>query len=166
VVIGVEQQGVLVSDDGGVNFHQANSGFMHREIWGAAPDMARPGRFLVALAAVPDFLLSTDDAGRTWLTMGRNRPRDAERDLRFAGRVVGHARNRRTFALRTNEIGVGAGGIIAASGAAKPARRGATSGLAVGAAPALRAAAVRSGAPLDAYVNIWRSPRTSGTPRR
>jgi photosystem II stability/assembly factor-like uncharacterized protein len=71
VVIGVEQHGVLVSDDGGANFHEANSGFFHREMWGAAPDMARPGRFLVALANVPDFLLSTDDAGQTWRTTGQ-----------------------------------------------------------------------------------------------
>ena len=154
VVIGVEQQGVLVSDDGGVNFHQANSGFMHREIWGAAPDMARPGRFLVALAAVPDFLLSTDDAGRTWLTMGQEPAPGTLRGI-YASPDGWWATLGTGGLLRYDETKSAwvRAGIIAASGAAKPARRGATSGLAVGAAPALRAAAVRSGAPLDAYVN-------------
>ena len=70
VVIGVEQHGVLASDDGGASFHQANSGFFHHELWGAAPDLAHAGRFLVALADAPDFLLTTDDGGRSWQPMG------------------------------------------------------------------------------------------------
>jgi len=71
MVIGVERHGVMASDDGGSNFHEANSGFSHREIWAAAPDWADPGRFLIALANVPDFLLATDDSGRSWRTMGQ-----------------------------------------------------------------------------------------------
>jgi photosystem II stability/assembly factor-like uncharacterized protein len=81
VVIGVEQHGVLASDDGGANFHEANGGFFHHEMWGAAADLAHPGRFLVALADAPDFLLGTDDAGRSWRTMAREPARAAVRGI-------------------------------------------------------------------------------------
>jgi photosystem II stability/assembly factor-like uncharacterized protein len=153
VVIGIEQHGVMASDDGGANFHEANGGFLHHEVWGAAADMAHPGRFLVALADAPDFLLTTDDAGHSWRTMGQEPPQGTLRGIYASPDGWWVSRGDGGF-LRYDEsksAWVRAGN-IAASGAAKPARRGATSVLAAGAAPALRAAPVRSGAPLDAYV--------------
>ena len=70
VVIGTEQLGVLASDDGGEHFHDANAGFLHRQILALAPDAARPGRVLAVLAHAPDPILATDDDGKSWLPLG------------------------------------------------------------------------------------------------
>ncbi|MGC1187090.1 MAG: YCF48-related protein [Candidatus Acidiferrales bacterium] len=71
VLIGVEQRGVLASDDGGANFHEANGGFFHRQVFTAAFDATHGGAFLIALANAPDFLLGSDDAGHTWRPTGQ-----------------------------------------------------------------------------------------------
>jgi photosystem II stability/assembly factor-like uncharacterized protein len=70
VLIGVQQRGVLASDDGGANFHDADSGFFHRQIFSAALDRGAEGRFLIAVANAPDFLLDSSDAGHTWRPLG------------------------------------------------------------------------------------------------
>ncbi|MGB6430912.1 MAG: hypothetical protein WBF06_10005 [Candidatus Acidiferrales bacterium] len=153
VVIGVEQHGVLASDDGGANFHEANGGFIHHEIWGAVADATHPGHFLVALANVTDFLLTTDDAGRTWHTMGQEPAPGTLRGIYsspdgwWAALGTGgllHYDETKPAWLRT--------GNIAVSVAPKPPRRGSASGLAAGAKPELRVVPPRSGAPFDEYV--------------
>jgi len=69
IVIGTEQLGVLVSDDG-AEFRDANDGFFHREIIDLALDRDNPGRILVVLADAPEPVLATDDGGRTWAPLG------------------------------------------------------------------------------------------------
>lgn len=69
IVIGTEQLGVLVSDDG-EEFRTANDGFFHREIIDLALDRDNPGRILVVLANAPEPVLATQDGGRTWEPLG------------------------------------------------------------------------------------------------
>jgi photosystem II stability/assembly factor-like uncharacterized protein len=70
IVIGVQQRGILASDDGGSNFHEANGGFFHRQILAAAAAPAGSGGFLIALANAPDFLFETDSARDSWRPLG------------------------------------------------------------------------------------------------
>ena len=70
VVIGTEQLGVLVSDDGGEHFRAANDGFYHRHILSLALDREHPGRVLAILANAPEPVLATDDGGRNWAPLG------------------------------------------------------------------------------------------------
>jgi photosystem II stability/assembly factor-like uncharacterized protein len=70
VVIGTEQLGVLVSDDGGEHFRAANEGFYHRQIVSLALDRDHPGRVLAILANAPEPVLATDDGGRNWNPLG------------------------------------------------------------------------------------------------
>lgn len=70
LVLGSERLGVLVSEDGGKSFREANEGFYHRQIISLALDRDRPGRVLAVLANAPEPILATDDNGRTWLPLG------------------------------------------------------------------------------------------------
>jgi photosystem II stability/assembly factor-like uncharacterized protein len=74
VVIGTEDLGVLVSDDGGAHFRVSNEGFNHRRTLALALDPDRPGRVLAVLANGPEPLLVTDDGGRNWKPLGRGLP--------------------------------------------------------------------------------------------
>lgn len=70
VVIGTDQLGVLVSDDGGEFFRVSNYGFYHRQILSFAMDSRRPGHLLAVLGNAPETLLETSDDGRTWFPLG------------------------------------------------------------------------------------------------
>lgn len=70
LVIGTEQLGALVSEDGGKNFRAANTGFFHRQIVSLALDREHPGRVLAILANAPEPALATDDGGRDWAPLG------------------------------------------------------------------------------------------------
>lgn len=70
VVLGTEGLGVVVSDDGGANFREANGGFDHRQIAAVALDPEKPGRVLTVLSNAREPILATDDAGQTWKTLG------------------------------------------------------------------------------------------------
>jgi photosystem II stability/assembly factor-like uncharacterized protein len=70
VLIGTEQFGVLVSDDGGEHFEGSNAGFDHRQILALGVDANRPARMLAVIANAPDPVLATEDAGRTWSPLG------------------------------------------------------------------------------------------------
>ena len=70
VVIGTEQFGVLLSDDGGKHFQDANSGFFHRQILALALDPSNPGRVLAVLANASEPIVATVDGGKTWMPMG------------------------------------------------------------------------------------------------
>lgn len=69
VLIGTEQRGVLVSDDGGEHFRELNEGFHHRRIVSLAIDAANPGRVAAVLANSPESPVETEDGGRTWSTI-------------------------------------------------------------------------------------------------
>jgi photosystem II stability/assembly factor-like uncharacterized protein len=70
IVIGTEQLGILMSDDGGEHFRASNDGFYHRHIVSLALDRQHPGRVLAILANAPEPVLATDDGGRTWSPLG------------------------------------------------------------------------------------------------
>jgi len=70
ILIGTEELGVLVSDDGAEHFQDANAGFEHRQILALGLDSVRPGRILAVLAHSPEPVLATEDDGRTWSALG------------------------------------------------------------------------------------------------
>jgi photosystem II stability/assembly factor-like uncharacterized protein len=70
VLIGTEERGVLVSDDAGEHFEDANVGFEHRQIVAVRADRNRPGRILAVIADAPDSVQSSDDGGRSWSPLG------------------------------------------------------------------------------------------------
>ncbi|HKF50906.1 MAG TPA: hypothetical protein VKB26_01220 [Candidatus Acidoferrales bacterium] len=69
VIIGTDQTGVMVSDDGGKFFRVSNQGFDHRQIVSFAMDSQHPGHLLAVLANAPETLLETNDNGRTWFPL-------------------------------------------------------------------------------------------------
>lgn len=71
VLIGVEQRGVLASDDGGADFHDANRGFFHRQILAAAREQSPSGGFLLAMANAPEFLAVSSDSQPGWRALGQ-----------------------------------------------------------------------------------------------
>jgi photosystem II stability/assembly factor-like uncharacterized protein len=66
VLIGTEKLGVLVSDDEGEHFREANNGFNHRQIIGMGLDGDAPGRILALLADASEPLQESDDGGQSW----------------------------------------------------------------------------------------------------
>jgi photosystem II stability/assembly factor-like uncharacterized protein len=70
VVIGTEQLGVLISDDGGEHFQDANAGFFHRQILALALDPSHLGRILAVLANASEPIVATGDGGKSWLPLG------------------------------------------------------------------------------------------------
>jgi photosystem II stability/assembly factor-like uncharacterized protein len=70
LVIGVEGEGIFVSDDGGKNFRAANEGFSHRQIMDLAVDRERPERMLAVLTNAADPVVASQDGGRTWSRLG------------------------------------------------------------------------------------------------
>ncbi len=70
LVIGVEGEGVFVSEDGGKNFRASNEGFSHRQITDLAYDREHPERMLVVLTNSATPALATQDGGRTWSRAG------------------------------------------------------------------------------------------------
>ncbi len=100
VLIGTEQFGVLLSDDDGEHFQDANSGFFHRQILALALDAEHSGRILAVLAHAPESIVATDDDGRI---LAPPRARSAHRAdascLRISGWMVGFHRAWRLDAL-------------------------------------------------------------------
>jgi photosystem II stability/assembly factor-like uncharacterized protein len=70
LVMGTEQLGVVVSDDGGQFFRVSNDGFNHRQILTLAFDPRHPGDGLAVLANAPETILETKDGGETWFPTG------------------------------------------------------------------------------------------------
>jgi photosystem II stability/assembly factor-like uncharacterized protein len=81
VVIGTDQLGVLVSDDGGTFFRMSNQGFYHRQITAFALDPRRSGHLLAVLTNAPETILETNDDGRTWFPTGGSLVADQVRDV-------------------------------------------------------------------------------------
>jgi photosystem II stability/assembly factor-like uncharacterized protein len=66
VLAGIEEQGILRSDDGGRTFSVANQGFSHRVISSLAQDPRDPLHLLIHVAASGSSLLESRDAGVSW----------------------------------------------------------------------------------------------------
>jgi photosystem II stability/assembly factor-like uncharacterized protein len=81
VVIGTDQLGVLVSDDGGTFFRMSNDGFYHRQVTAFALDQRRSGHLLAVLTNAPETMLETSDDGRTWFPLGGSLAADQVRDV-------------------------------------------------------------------------------------
>jgi photosystem II stability/assembly factor-like uncharacterized protein len=70
VLIGTEQQGVLVSDSAADDFQPANDGFQHRRIVSLTLDRENTGRLGAVLANASDSVVQTADGGETWSPLG------------------------------------------------------------------------------------------------
>jgi len=70
ILIGTEQQGVMVSDSSTDNFESANKGFDHRRVVSLVLDRENPGRLGAVLANASDTVVISDDAGETWAPLG------------------------------------------------------------------------------------------------
>lgn len=66
ILLGTEQQGILISGDGGQSFTPANQGFFHRITAGLVSDPRDANRLLAWMPDSPDALLESRDAGATW----------------------------------------------------------------------------------------------------
>src|SRR5262249_7184426 len=70
VVLGTEQLGIVISEDGGAHFREANDGFNHRQVYAVAFDPDHRGRILVVLAHAPEPILATENSGKSWVPVG------------------------------------------------------------------------------------------------
>jgi hypothetical protein len=72
VIVGTEQQGILVSDDGGAHLHRSNEGFVHQRAVSIATG-GSGGRSVAILLEDSDSPAQiSDDGGNTWKVMGNN----------------------------------------------------------------------------------------------
>ena len=69
LLLGTEQQGIVVSDDGGTTFHAANEGFYHRRVLSVAVDAQDARHIAAVLANAPEPVVASDDGGATWVSM-------------------------------------------------------------------------------------------------
>jgi photosystem II stability/assembly factor-like uncharacterized protein len=74
LLLGTENQGVLVSPDAGLHFSPANAGFFHRMTAGFAGDPRDPERLLLRLARPQEALLESPDSGKTWHSLAPPAP--------------------------------------------------------------------------------------------
>lgn len=70
ILIGTEQQGVMVSDSTTDTFEPANAGFAHRRVVSLVVDRENPGHLGAVLANAADSVVMSDDAGETWASLG------------------------------------------------------------------------------------------------
>ena len=84
ILIGTEQQGVVVikaGGDGKDEFESANDGFEHRRIVSLTFDRENPERLAAVLANASEPVMSTEDGGKTWLPLGSGLEAGAVRRL-------------------------------------------------------------------------------------
>jgi photosystem II stability/assembly factor-like uncharacterized protein len=74
LLIGTEQQGVLVSEASKGNFEPANEGFEHRRVVSLAVDRENSRRLGAVLANAADAVVVSEDAGETWAPLGSGSP--------------------------------------------------------------------------------------------
>jgi photosystem II stability/assembly factor-like uncharacterized protein len=70
VLLGTEREGVLISEGRSGKFEPTNDGFEHRRIVSLTFDRENPGRMGAVLANASNPIVTTDDAGETWLPLG------------------------------------------------------------------------------------------------
>src|ERR1700735_74760 len=71
LLLGTEQHGIVVSDDGGATFHVANDGFYHRRVLSVATDTQDARRVVAVLANAPEPVVVSNDGGTTWVSMDK-----------------------------------------------------------------------------------------------
>ncbi len=79
LLIGTEQQGVLVSEASKGNFEPANEGFEHRRVLSLAVDRENSRRLGAVLANAADSVVVSEDAGETWAPLGSGSPASVRR---------------------------------------------------------------------------------------
>ncbi len=70
LVVGLERRGIVVSEDGGATYREANVGFDHQQTFLFALDRTQPQRMLLVLTNSAEPVRATTDGGRTWRTLG------------------------------------------------------------------------------------------------
>jgi photosystem II stability/assembly factor-like uncharacterized protein len=70
ILIGTEEQGVLVGDGSMDNFEPSNEGFEHRRVVSLVVDRENPRRLGAVLANASEPIVSSDDGGETWAPLG------------------------------------------------------------------------------------------------
>jgi photosystem II stability/assembly factor-like uncharacterized protein len=70
LLIGTEQQGVLVSEASKGDFEPANEGFEHRRVVSLAVDRENSRRLGAVLANASDAVVVSEDVGETWTPLG------------------------------------------------------------------------------------------------
>lgn len=70
LILGTEREGVQISNDAGLTFTSANTGFHHQHISDVAVDREHPERALVVLTFDSNAFLATKDGGISWTTLG------------------------------------------------------------------------------------------------
>jgi photosystem II stability/assembly factor-like uncharacterized protein len=81
VLIGTEQQGVLVATGGSDKFESANAGFEHRRVVALTLDRENAARLGAVLANAAEPVVVTDDAGTTWSMLGSGLESGSVRNL-------------------------------------------------------------------------------------
>lgn len=66
IILGTEEQGILVSTDGGAHFAASNEGFSHRVVAALVGDPNTPQHFLARVTGISGELQETRDAGKNW----------------------------------------------------------------------------------------------------
>lgn len=72
LVVGIERQGIQISEDGGNTFRASNRGFYHQQVVSFGVDPQRPERMLVVLTNQTSPVLVTHDGGSTWSPLASN----------------------------------------------------------------------------------------------
>ncbi len=72
IIVGAEQQGILISDDGGAHLRRANDGFVHQRVVSIAAGAASTHPVAVLLEDAETAAQISEDGGETWKPMGRN----------------------------------------------------------------------------------------------
>jgi photosystem II stability/assembly factor-like uncharacterized protein len=72
IIVGAEQQGILISDDGGAHLKRSNEGFVHQRVVSiaAGDSSSYPVAVLMEDTEFPAQI--SEDGGETWKVMGRN----------------------------------------------------------------------------------------------
>jgi len=66
LVLGLDGNGIEVSDDAGVTFHEANHGFTHTVVKALVRDVSGNGRLLMLVERASSELLESGDEGKSW----------------------------------------------------------------------------------------------------
>ncbi len=72
IIVGSEQQGILVSDDGGAHLRRSNDGFVHQRIVSIASGGSGAKSVAIAIEDSDTPAQISDDDGNTWKVMGNN----------------------------------------------------------------------------------------------
>lgn len=92
VVMGTEEQGILVSDDAGETFSVSNAGFTHRVVSQLAGDPKQANHLLILVKMGGARLLESRDAGRHWVPIALTKSRtqkEKELNAEMVERVYG-----------------------------------------------------------------------------